>query len=220
VLTLDKRGPATLRLGQPLVYEIFVRNTGAVPARQVHIQDEVPAGTRFISAEPVATIQGERLTWVLDSLAPGAEQRLKVTVQPAGEGEWAATASVFLSSSSTLRTRIVRPDVAISLGGPASAAVGQAVTFQIRVTNNGNQPLTGLVLRDQLPPGLKHAAGPELEADLGPLAPGKTKDVALNTTAVQPGIQTNVAYVTTGDGQQAEARATVNVAPAAAPLRK
>src|SRR5262249_17984579 len=60
VLTLDKRGPATVRVGQPLAYELVVRNAGTVPARQVRIEDELPAGTRFISAEPMASVQADR----------------------------------------------------------------------------------------------------------------------------------------------------------------
>jgi uncharacterized repeat protein (TIGR01451 family) len=108
-------------------------------------------------------------------------------------------------------------NLSIALTGPDSVALGQTAVFQIRLANNGPQPLKGLVLRDHLPPGLQHPAGPELEADLGTLEPGKIRNITLTTKAVQPGRFLNAAMVATADGQQAEARAAIQIMAAARP---
>jgi uncharacterized repeat protein (TIGR01451 family) len=213
VLTLDKRGPATIRLGQQLAYEIVVRNGGAIVAQRVRIEDELPPGTRMLRTDPPAAMQADRLIWILDNLPSGAEKHLRVEVQPAAGGDWSstATASIILSTSSSLRTRVVAASLSLTMSGPETVGVGQTAAFQIRVTNNGTQPLTGLVLRDRVPRGLQHSAGGELEADLGTLEPGKTRNINLTTKAIEPGRQINEALVTAADGQQAEAQAAVNV---------
>jgi uncharacterized repeat protein (TIGR01451 family) len=211
VVTLEKKGPVSISLGQPLVYEIAVRNAGAIPARQVRVEDELPAGTRLLASDPPAAVQGERLTWVVDGLAVGAERRFKVQVQPSADGEWAASASVTVAATAGLRTRVVRSNLGVTIAGPENVPVGQTAVFEIRVTNAGTQTLTGLVLRDRLPAGLQHPAGAEIEADLGTLEPGKTRGINLSTRAVQPGRYVNSAVVLTPDGQQVEAQATVQV---------
>ena len=40
---VEKRGPETVMLGQPIGYEIVVRNIGPVPVFQVRVEDEQPA---------------------------------------------------------------------------------------------------------------------------------------------------------------------------------
>jgi uncharacterized repeat protein (TIGR01451 family) len=241
-LTLEKKGPESISLGRPLVYELIVRNVSAVPALQVRVDDALPPGTRVLATEPEAPVQGDRLSWVLDNIPPGGERHFRVKVQPAAAGDWRgnACASVVVSASSSLHTRVLggngpapaapaapRPslperrddraamNLSISLAGPQSVAVGEPAVFQIRITNNGRQALRGLVLRDHVPPGLQHPAGPELEAELGTLEAGKTRNITLTTSAVRPGRFVNEALVATSDGQQAEARAAIQVVAAA-----
>jgi uncharacterized repeat protein (TIGR01451 family) len=237
-LSLEKKGPESVPLGQPFVYELIVHNVGAVPAQQVRVDDALPPGTRVLATEPEAPAQGERLSWVVDNIPPGGERHFKVKVQPAAAGDWRgnACASVLVSASSSLHTRVVgngsvapppsvperreeraATSLSISLAGPQSVAVGQPAVYQIRITNNGRQTLRGLVLRDPVPAGLQHPAGPELEADLGTLEAGKTRNITLTTNAVQAGRFVNEAMVATSDGQQAEARAAIQIVATAQP---
>jgi uncharacterized repeat protein (TIGR01451 family) len=242
-LTLEKNGPSAITLGQPLVYELVVRNIGAVAAQQVRVDDALPPGTRFLAAEPETQMQAERLSWIVDNLPPGSERHFKVRVQPTTAGDWRgnACASTVVSVTSSLRTQVMasgqmaaqpmatqpaRPEMrnapaagtlTIALAGPQTVAVGQPAVFQIRITNNGTQTLRGLVLRDRVPAGLQHTAGPELEADLGILEPGKTRNITLTTNAVQPGRFVNEAMIASTDGQNAQARAAIQIMPAARP---
>jgi uncharacterized repeat protein (TIGR01451 family) len=234
VLTLEKKGPESIALGQPLIYELILRNVGVVPAQQVRVDDALPPGTRVLAAAPDTPVQGDRLSWVLDNLPPGGERHFKVKVQPAAAGDWRgnACATVVVSASSSLHTRVLAgnesapgqspvpqtspPDrgamnLTMSLTGPQSVVVGQTAVFQIRISNHGSQPIKGLVLRDHVPPGLQHRAGPELEAELGTIEAGKTRTITLTTNAVQAGRFVNEAMVASSDGQQADARAAIQV---------
>ena len=243
-LTLEKKGPSAITLGQPLVYELIVRNIGAVAAQQVRVDDALPPGTRFLAAEPDTQAQGDRLSWMLDNLPPGGERHVKVQVLPSSAGDWRgnACASMVVSVTSSLRTHVTasggplaaqpmatqpaRPEarnapaagtLTIALAGPQAVAVGQPAVFQIRITNNGTQTLRGLVLRDRVPAGLQHPAGPELEADLGILEAGKTRNITLTTNAVQAGQFVNEAMIASTDGQHAEARTAIQIMPPARP---
>ena len=45
---VEKRGPDTVNFGQPLVYEILVRNVGPAPVYDVRVVDELPGGVRYL----------------------------------------------------------------------------------------------------------------------------------------------------------------------------
>src|SRR5262249_56378484 len=81
-LALELLGPEAGAPGQPLVYEIRVRNAGTVPARLAPVDPELPPGTRLLHADPPPAVEGDRLKWVVDQLTPGDEQRFRVQLQP------------------------------------------------------------------------------------------------------------------------------------------
>src|SRR5207237_1325253 len=83
---LEKVGPAAVSLGKPFAYEIVARNTGAVKVFNVRVEDELPAGARFLNAEPPPDVRGLQPAWTLGALEPGAERRIKVEIQPVSEG--------------------------------------------------------------------------------------------------------------------------------------
>jgi uncharacterized repeat protein (TIGR01451 family) len=219
-LQLEEVGPATVNVGQPCSYEIVLRNVGFVPVFDVRVDDQLPAGARYVSADPRPDVQGDRLSWTVGTLEAGAERRFKVQVVPATEGEIQSRATVTCSSSTNVRTRITKAQLTLSKTGPANVHVGDPVPFQIQITNIGTGPATHVLLHDQLPAGLKHDQGQVVEADVGTLAAGESKSVTLQTTAVQVGRQVNEALVTADGGIQAPARAEVLVTQSGLKLRK
>jgi uncharacterized repeat protein (TIGR01451 family) len=222
VVQIQTTGPATINLGEPFTYEVTVRNTGTRPVFQVRVVDDVPAGARYIGAEPRPQIQNGRLVWDLGSLDAGAERRLKVQVQPTGEGKLSSSATVTYSLSHTgsMEADVTRPRLTVRKTGPESVHVGDPAVFQIQVSNTGTGPATHVVVRDRLPPGLQHPQGSVIEGDLGTLAPGESKTLTLTTTAVHVGRQENEATVTGDGGLQAAAQVTVDVVQSQLQLRK
>jgi uncharacterized repeat protein (TIGR01451 family) len=211
---LEKIGPPTVAAGKSFAYEIVARNTGTVPVFNVLVEDEIPAGARFVSADPKPEAHGERLAWNLGSLDVGGERRIKVELQAVGEGELTAGATVTFSASSSLRTQIIRPKLALTVTGPEGIQVGDRAEFQIKVANVGTGPAMNVVLHDVLPPGLWHSQGRHIDAELGTLAPGESKIVPLPTTAVKAGPQVNETQVTAEDGLKASARSHIVVTEA------
>jgi uncharacterized repeat protein (TIGR01451 family) len=202
-------GPAALNAGQPLSYEIVVRNAGTVPVFSVHVEEDFPAGARLLRAEPAPDTRGRVLTWNLESLEPGAERHFHIDAQTGEEGELWSSATATFSVSSGVRTRVTRPRLSVTKTGPQSAQVGEPAAFHIQVTNTGTGPANNVVLHDKLPPALKHVQGDDIEADLGTLEPGQSKDVTLDTTVTKAGRIVNEAVATADGDLRASAQATV-----------
>ena len=160
------------------------------------------------------------LIWNLGNLDPGVERRINIELQPVGEGELDSRATVTFSANSNLHTRITRPRLTLAKTGPQTVQVGQPAVFQLVLTNAGTGPATGVMLHDHLPEGLRHANGPEVETDMGTLAPGENKTIVLETTAVKAGRFVNQAVASGDDGLQALAQVAVVVTQPALTLDK
>jgi uncharacterized repeat protein (TIGR01451 family) len=207
-------------LGKPVAYEILARNAGPVAVFNVHVEDELPAAARLLASTPRPDVVGEHLLWNLGALEPGTERRIKVEIQPAAEGELMSRATVTFSASSSVLTRVTRPQLTLAITGTESALVGDPVAFRIQVANVGTGTATNVVVHDNLPPGLWHEQGQHIDADIGALAPGESKILNLQVTAVKVGAQANEAVVTGDEGVRAAARAPVAVTEAMLALHK
>ncbi len=219
-LLVEKRGPEVINLGKPLSYEIVVRNAGQAPVHNVRAEDELPAHVRYAGGEPTAEVGPNRLVWNLGTLEPNAERRVRVDLQPAGEGEIRATATVTFTTAAALRTMVVHPRLAMTMRGPESATAGDPVPFQIQVSNPGSGPVTNLILRAKLPDGLTHPQGQIVEADLGTVGPGESRSVTLTTTAARGGHYVNEVVASADGGLEAHAQSAVQVLGATLQVRR
>jgi uncharacterized repeat protein (TIGR01451 family) len=208
-------------LGKPLPYQIVVRNAGAATAARVRVEDELPAGARCLRSDPPAEVHGRQLVWQLGSLDAGAERRLQVEVEPAGEGDYEDSVTATCSTAAApMRTHVTRPQLALTMTAPEKADVGGAVKFQLVVGNPGSAPATHVVLHDWLPAGLQSPHGSDIEADVGTLAAGETKTVSLTATAIKGGRTVNEVIVTADNDLQTAAQAALMIREAALLVRK
>ncbi len=215
-MQLARTVPQNARAGQPLSYEIIVRNTGVSAVAQARLEEELPSGTRFISAQPLPLAQGERLVWIIENLAPGAERRFRVEAEPGRDGDWLASAT--LSVSVTAGTTVTAaPSVApsgapqlLTMTGPGSLPVGHPVVLTMRVANTTGAPLTDTKVRVQMAPGLQHLYGDAIEASLGDLDIGQTKEITLDAVTLQPGLLAAEATLLSGKNTVSSAKVTVS----------
>jgi uncharacterized repeat protein (TIGR01451 family) len=210
-LYLEKVGPALVALGKPIAYEIIARNTGSVTLCNLHVEDEFPSGAHLVGAEPRPDVRGEQPVWNLGNLEPGAERRIKVEMQPSGEGDQLTRATATFSVSSAVVTHVTRPKLTLTQAGPEAAQVGDPVLFQIQVSNVGTGAAAGVVLHEHLPTGLWHEQGSNIDADIGTVGPGETRSVVLQVKATSAGRQLVEAMVTGEYGLQTAAQSMVVV---------
>jgi uncharacterized repeat protein (TIGR01451 family) len=142
-LTIVTTGPTRQYLGRPLDYEITVTNRGDGTAKNLVIENAVPAGVTAIEASTGANLTGTKLVWQMDSLESNASTRVRLSYVPTKGGTITNTASVTAycaetatASTQTLVTGIpaLRLDV-VDLDDPIE--VGRPTTYVITVTNSG-----------------------------------------------------------------------------------
>lgn len=219
-LTIDKVAPPTAVLGEPMVYHIRVRNTGAIPAHQVVVEDVVPDNVKLDGSIPQAQLKQNRLIWKLGTLGPGREKKISVRVIPQSEGTVGSVATVNFSPEAQSPVSANAPRIKFVVESPRKAAVGMPVDFNFSIKNIGTVPATGVTIRDVLPAALKHSEGDDLEFTIGQIPAGKTHDVKLTLTAAVAGPTVN-RVVVTADGnvsEEAEVRLEV-VGPTLAVVR-
>lgn len=217
-LELEKRFPADAQVGMPVAIDITVRNAGEAVAKSLEIVDAVPQGARLVATRPQAEVgpQGT-VRWAIAALPPGEETTVSLEVVPLTEGELGSVASVHFTAEASARAKVTRPAVSLSIAGPGQVLIGQDVPLVVKVANNGSGIARALLLREEIPEGLSHPAGGELEYEVGDLAAGEVREVQLTLKAERAGQYAN-AITARGEGEaHAEATSQVEVvAPALA----
>jgi uncharacterized repeat protein (TIGR01451 family) len=102
VITIEKVADvSTVVAGGTIVYTIYYNNTGTANAGSVWINDTLPAGVTYVSANPApATISGQILAWHLTNVAPGSHSiTITVTVDANATGTLTNWANLDYSSA-------------------------------------------------------------------------------------------------------------------------
>jgi len=191
-VTLETVVPDAVGLGKDATYEIVVRNAGPVPVAGVRVEEEMPAGTRYLGGEPQAEVSLNTLRWSLGELPAGAEKTIKLTVRPTGEADYKTSPRLTYTAATTNTIKVTRPKLTATVAGPETVQFNEEAAFTIQVKNDGSAPANKVKIHVALPPGLRHPQqrdGSPVEAELATLAPGESRSVTLKTLAVQPGPQ-------------------------------
>ena len=192
-LTIEKIAPQEIQVGNAATFRVVVRNTGTITAREVEIRDQVPKGTRLEATNPRASrdVRGE-LVWNLGDMEPGEEKTVEAKLMPISEGEIGSVATVHFKANASVRTRATKPELVVQTSAPKSVTIGEEVKLTITVSNPGSGVARGVVIQEQVPAGLQHPAGDELEYEIGDLAPNQSRTLELKLSAARPGQVTNV----------------------------
>jgi uncharacterized repeat protein (TIGR01451 family) len=218
-VSVETMGPASVAPGEPIHFEMLVRNTGGVAAAAVRIEAPLPPGTKLLQAEPAAENTGDPLVWNVGNLDAGGERHIKLDLQNDGLDDVSLRPAVAFTSAVGARVRMARPPFAVTQLAPEAAQRGGTVRIQIQVSNNGAAPVRKVVVRDTLPAGLQHPQGDLIEAEIDALAPGETRTLPLEVTAVRAGRFLNVVEATAEGGLHVESRRPIQIADAALALR-
>lgn len=216
-LVLEKRGPREARIGQPCRFAVRVRNTGAGDAENVTLTDQVPAGARLISTNPNAQQEGDRLVWRLGKIPAGETRTVEMRIEPTQEGPLGSVARATMDTVASASTVCTRPQLAVRMSAPQRVLVGEEQVITIELHNPGTGAATNVMLSEDVPAALRHAAGAELEFEVGTLEPGETRRIDLRMTAAAAGrVNNQVTVVADGDLRAEESVEFEVVAPSLA----
>ncbi len=184
VSIVKSHDPATVRVGQPLVFTLAVRNDGPSDAQGVVVTDTIPAGFEFVAVagqgapspwDCTATVAPLVSCELVGPLPPGTDAEpilVTVRVLAAGYPGVSNTADVTTdsfdpdTSNNTSTDDVVVPplvDLTITKTHAEPVAVGGVITYTLIVTNQGPTADPGPVtISDDIPDSLRpvSAGGP------------------------------------------------------------
>jgi uncharacterized repeat protein (TIGR01451 family) len=209
------QGPENAIPGQPVAYQIQVKNRGAEMLAEVSVVLPIPPGTRIVPTDPDAERQNESLQWKLGNMEPQQERVLRFDVQSIQPGEVHLRPRATFGPGAGLTTSVVRAPFSLSVTGPEGATVGETVVFNVQVGNHTSSPIANVNLRCELSDGLAHAQGREVTADLAePLLPSQVRAIPLETLVRAPGRQQITVNATAIGGHRGQASWSVPVSEA------
>ena len=145
VLEIEKTGPETAMLGDELIFDIVVRNTGSGTARDVVITDILPKG--FVHESGVSEVECQ-----IGDLEPGAEQYCSVKVQAVKRGHICNKATVESSNAARKQakswTHVKTCNISLTKTGPKEQYLGKKATYTLKLINTGDIPLECVKLCD------------------------------------------------------------------------
>ncbi|MBN1317298.1 MAG: lamin tail domain-containing protein [Anaerolineales bacterium] len=171
-LVVIKIGPAGALPGATLNYTISVANSGAVTATGVLVTDTLPAGVDLIDAAPPYSYSqpvSDTLVWRVGDIPPGGSPNVfTVSAQIGSSAIGALTNTVAASTTAPEReleqnfaiwiTQLCDPaifaDLTVAKSAPSQVLVGQWITYEISLKNNGAVTAANVVLTDSLPAGV------------------------------------------------------------------
>jgi uncharacterized repeat protein (TIGR01451 family) len=200
-VVIHKRAPAEVKVGKPATFVIQVRNVGTAEALGVLVHDRVPAGMQLVDATPAPTMQGDVLVWQLGAMPAGDERSITMQLVPREEGELGSVARVTFEAAASVRTRSTRPELKITQRAPQKVLIGQQLEIELEVANVGTGEATNVILQADVPPGLDHPRGRQLDNAMGSLRPGEVRREVLRMRAVEPGVIENVVHLVAEDAE-------------------
>lgn len=223
-------GGDSVLAGRPVTYQLQYSNRSTTtPARNATLVDTLPAAMQFVSATGGPTVNGQVVTWPIGDIAPGATATVtlvtRVTTPPANgapivnvaalAGTNAAAATAAASGFRVLS--LAGNELKIAKGaGVFEAAAGDPVPYVVTLTNIGWADLSGIVVHDRLPDGMKLAPKSLAGADsvrangqdltfwlAGPLPPKVAHAIGYTAVLATPGrakVLLNRAWATAENG--------------------
>jgi len=150
ILAITKSGPEKRYLGRPVEYEITVTNKGDAPAKELVIEDQLPAGVKFVSASNGGKASAGKIVWNLGAVAPNGSVRVSVKVMPDKAGTITNTVSATATCAEDVKASVKTTVAGISamllevIDVDDPIEVGNQTTYIITATNQGSSPGTNI----------------------------------------------------------------------------
>ena len=205
-------------IGDNVIFDVIVENTGNGPAKDVIIQEEVP--------ELLEYQDGSReLEYEIGTLLPGQSRKVQLGLKAARVGRFQNV--MFASAKGGLRSKhetdveIIAPKLTTRSEGPTRRYIQRQVAHTFSVGNKGTAAATNLRLIAQLPSGLRYVDSNNrgrydrnshsVVWQMRDLSAGGSGDVEVVTTPVEAGDQ-NIKFEATADlNQRSETVQNLNV---------
>jgi uncharacterized repeat protein (TIGR01451 family) len=191
-VTITQRMPPSLEPGVALPIEITVCNTGSSAAEAVTVTDFLPTGYDLVEMVPAAEQGQGTLVWRQGRLGPGESRLMKLRLNPRPTEAITKPQNVVDVSyegrvHSVGVTTVQAPELVLKVLPVQKCFTGQLLVCHMEVLNRGSAPAQDVTMQTVLSEGLSHPMGPDLESNLGALAPGESRIVNLEAMPMRAG---------------------------------
>ncbi len=158
---LTRKGPETRYLGQAAVYENVVTNNSEKTIQNISIFESVPPGMKYLSSSANGQYDSKRnvVQWDLAELGSGDRQVFTIKLEPIEVGKMVSTVQI-ITDNNTQQSANLQSETTI-LGQPllkvetselkGSLAIGEKMTMQMQLINQGSASATNVEFRVKIP---------------------------------------------------------------------
>jgi uncharacterized repeat protein (TIGR01451 family) len=145
-------------------------------------------------------------------LRPGQTKTVRVRSSVEDAGMFEACTAVLYTPAVCFSASVIDPELSLVKRGPETALVGEEISYDLIVSNEGVGSARDVVVLDELPRGLRGKDGQQrFTFEAGTLAPGESETFTLEAMATRTGEFTNPAIARSARGLRAEAQQTTVV---------
>ena len=210
-IKIEKLMPEKVQLNQPFEYTIQVTNLTDMLLSDIVVKENLPAGFKYQRSAPAGKLDGNTLSWMMESLGPKASEKIVIT-GAASEVGWIQTcANATYVIPACAKTQVVQPALALVKTAPDRVTICDNIPFQFTVTNKGTGTATNVKLSDKLADGLKADGKTAIDLALGNLAPGQSVSRTVIVKADKTGTYKNQATAAADGDLKAESGITQTV---------
>ena len=179
-LRLQMAGPDAVRLGEEVAYRYVITNEGSGEARDVYVRTMLPPKGGL--THPA----GDDIEYEVQSLQPGAQREIVLTVVASEPGEFRAEAEVTAAGGAkdqaAWRTNIIGAQLNIVRRGPSRRFVSRSAVYENTVSNETNIEAFDAKVVETVPDGMKF-----MNANKGGRYNPETREVTWQINRLGPG---------------------------------
>lgn len=211
-ILVEKLVPKSVRPLQTFNFSIIVTNNAAYKIDTVTVVEEIPAGFKFIKADPAPSTRETAMKWNLGTMPPGSKRKILITGQPTKvgtvrySGETILNFQVATDSDFASTVNVIEPRLVFDIDAPAKALIDSKIPASLVFKNNGEATVVGAKLVHTLPKGLLTFEGKsKVEIAIGDLNPGEKKVFNLDMKGVKTGAYSTTLTAVAEEGVTASA---------------
>ncbi|WP_247231669.1 SdrD B-like domain-containing protein [Telluribacter sp. SYSU D00476] len=211
--------PAPYVPGQTVTYAITVKNNGVGNARNVTVNDVLPATLTFASAVPAGEYSNTTGVWAIGDMTATASRTLIINATIKGTATGNITNVAYVRSPDNDPTKPSNDTSKVTIPVTAVAdlmlakkvsktnpALNEVITYTLEVINKGPAVATNVEVTDPLPAGLEFVSsstmtkiGTTLKGTFASIGVNETKTLTFTAKVTGSGSVVNTAQITKSD---------------------
>jgi len=210
IVQLDKIMPNEVGLNRNFSYTIKISNLTETTLTDIIVTELLPDNFKYMSSNPAAKTEDNKLIWNIGTLGPKAHQQFTVSGM--------ATYTEPLKHCTTVITpvipacadvAVIQPELKLTKTAPAEVLLCDLIPVRYVVTNAGTGSVQNVKIIENLPAGLRTTDGKsEVIFDAGTLGANQSRQFTIELRATQTGTFTSSAIATSTTGLRVESSAT------------